>query len=530
VKRPPFAYTAIFLAAALLPVILPARERPADKAAKEAFARVEEERVPTAPDLYRCTVTQYDVIRKGNSERAVALPRDAYCRFLLALIQSDASGLKEAPAKLEKAGGNEKNNMAPLLNILATLARWEAGEPELPEAVQKLPLVNCSHAEFVSERTCGAILNAGYIWAGWFELHNNRLARASEILGHAAASPWQQWSLGLARMNSDDWQGAVAAFNETAKAWSGHTGPANLTELLSPKPELSQVYAKLGYSQFMSKQLDAAIGNLDRALFAKPDDAPSLFLRGRVREELGLPKPALIDFEAAAKTGSFPLAAAVVLLREGKSTEAAKAFADLPASTPNLDGWKLLATGCSAPLDKLTQASETASPVFPKREAAALALDCRLKAVVTLADLVALEPELKRSSDAEVHEGVSNAYLKLGLAAEDRQNNAEAIAAYLHSLEWSPANTKARFNLAALYIGDQKFDQAESEYRALLASDPNDYEAQFWLAQSILVAKPDAGRKAEACGLLQRAMNVPDAARRAEITAAVAGACAPDRQ
>jgi tetratricopeptide (TPR) repeat protein len=388
----------------------------------------------------------------------------------------------------------------------------EAGSPQVPGLLQAISLVNCPKVEFVGERTCSAILDASYIWAG-------------ETQRHVSASPWHQWAVGLAQLEARSWSESAASLSEAAKTWSSHPAPGNLTELLSPKPDVSLAYAKLGYAQFMLGQFDTAIGSLDRALFAKPGDAGSLFLRARAREELGLPHPALVDFEAAAKSN--PLAAAVLLFRQGKTQEAATAFANLPDSAPDLDAWKLLTAGCSSPSDRLTEASLAASPVFPKREAAGLVLDCSLKAAATLPELIALDPHLRSLRDAESHDRVSNAYLKIGLAAEDRQNNAEAASAYQHSLDWSPSNTKARFNLASLYIGDKKFDQAEREFREILANDPGDHEAQFWLAQSILVTGPEPGRKAEACGLLQRALQIPDAARRSEMSTVAAAACPP---
>jgi hypothetical protein len=76
-------------------------------------------------------------------------------------------------------------------------------------------------------------------------------------------------------------------------------------------------------------------------------------------------------------------------------------------------------------------------------------------------------------------------------------------------------------------LGEQKFDLAEAEYRALLAADPADREAQFWLGQSILAATPAAARKAEACDLMQQSMKIQDSGKRDQFASAISSsACA----
>jgi tetratricopeptide (TPR) repeat protein len=155
-----------------------------------------------------------------------------------------------------------------------------------------------------------------------------------------------------------------------------------------------------------------------------------------------------------------------------------------------------------------------------------MVVDCRLQSATTLDQLLALNDDLKLASpDRASRERISNAYLKYGLDAEDHQNNVVAERAYLKSLEWFSLNTKARFNLAAIYIGDRKFDQAEPQYRALLEADSADRESEFWLAQCLLNVSPTQGRKAEACNLLQQAIQIDDAARKAQFAAVIASSC-----
>lgn len=114
---------------------------------------------------------------------------------------------------------------------------------------------------------------------------------------------------------------------------------------------------------------------------------------------------------------------------------------------------------------------------------------------------------------------IADSYLKQGIAAEEHNDPAVALTAYQKAIEWDPRATKARFNLAAIYIEDKKFDLAEKEYRALLAADPNDHEAQYWLAESILSQDPDAERKAAACVVLKEALKTNDPEKRTLSTA-----------
>ncbi len=110
------------------------------------------------------------------------------------------------------------------------------------------------------------------------------------------------------------------------------------------------------------------------------------------------------------------------------------------------------------------------------------------------------------------------------MAAEDRKDPYSAVISYRKAIEWNPNNAKARFNLGAIYIEDKRFDLAEAEYRALVEADASDYEAHYWLAQSILAQRPPPERLTEACGLLQRSLAIDDPERKAQFLKAVAAA------
>ena len=114
-----------------------------------------------------------------------------------------------------------------------------------------------------------------------------------------------------------------------------------------------------------------------------------------------------------------------------------------------------------------------------------------------------------------------------GVAAEDSKDPYSAVAAYRKAIEWDPRNSKARFNLGAIYIEDKHYDQAEAEYRALVEADASDYEAHYWLALSILAQHPEPWRVTEACGLLQKALAINDPGKKAQFLKAMGAAGCP---
>src|SRR5437764_10124437 len=111
---------------------------------------------------------------------------------------------------------------------------------------------------------------------------------------------------------------------------------------------------------------------------------------------------------------------------------------------------------------------------------------------------------------------IAGDYANQGVAAEDRKDPYSAVTAYRRAIEWNPNNAKARFNLGAIYIEDKRYNLAEAEYNALVQADASDYEAHYWLAQSILAQHPSPDRAAEACRLLQRSLAISDPEKKAQ--------------
>jgi tetratricopeptide (TPR) repeat protein len=511
-----------------------ARENKADIAAQRAWEQVEASPVPTQIALYDCVVTGIEVVKKGKKERGVTMPRQAYCRFMIAATTPDPVALKRSPEDFAAARAESRADCAPLLNLLGLLARFRVGEEPGPELNTALQTVNCQTPGFTSEQTCSAVLRAGWLWQAWLASKKDDRQGAALAFQHVSSGHWSAWFAGLNDLESRRWREAATLIGEAVKTFSAQDAPRNVTDLLGPKsPELGVVYAKLGLAQFMSGQLEASIPSLDRAVGARPFDAASLFLRARVREKLGFPGPALLDLDNAAKAAPPDVAhfyRGVLLQREKHFPDAAKELALAPASVPDAAAWKLFAeaeAGSCAP-DALDKAASEASPLFPAADAKAAALDCRIRLATSLEQLLALDSGLHTIyKDPEAQDRIATAYIRLGVEAEDRKDAYAAVIAYRKALEWSPKNTKARFNLAAVYIGDLKYDLAEREYRALLAADPSDYEAAYWLAQSILGARPAAPRRTEACELLKKSLQIKDAERRTEFAASLKTAKCP---
>ena len=135
---------------------------------------------------------------------------------------------------------------------------------------------------------------------------------------------------------------------------------------------------------------------------------------------------------------------------------------------------------------------------------------------------------LDASKQRALRDKIASEYANQGVAAEDRKDPYSAVIAYRKAIEWNPNSAKARFNLGAIYIDDKRYELAEKEYRALVQADAGDYEAHYWLGQSILAQRPPPERVAEACGLLQRSLAVNDPEKKAAFAKAIAAAKCPN--
>lgn len=520
---------------ALLPLLAfgKDKETPAVAAARQAFEKVESSySIPVSGDLRACIEAQQDAHKSAPKPyRPILQARQSYCEFLDASLTGDPAALAKSAAALNSARGDDRNDSAALLKVCAMIAMLKStAHASLDaQAAQDLytavPTLNCLKPGFADTRTCNAVGSAAHLWLGWVALRKHELIQAEAAFHHVDGTPWNAWVAGIYALDSHRWRDASLAFGEASASWPVRA--KSLVEWLGPKLAPGELPARLAYAQAMAGDFEAAIPNLDAAISARPDDAQSLFLRSRLRESLP-------DLEAAIKATAPDQAHFYRAILFERRHEYPAAIRELDAAAvqgnPDLAAWKALtnvASGeCSADPAGLEKAVAGVTPLFPKQEYAIQVLECRLRATLSLEDLMALDSTarpvyLTSSSSADVRSHMAAAYVRFGLQAEDRKDSGTAVSAYRRALEWSPQHTRARFNLAAVYLGERRFDLAETEFRALLALDPSDREAQFWLSQSILAATPGEARKAEACGLMQQSAQIQDSAKREQFMTAI---------
>ncbi len=507
-----------------------AKEKEGMTAARQAFEKIEAvSGIPRAEDIGVCMQTQQDALKAAStSERALLLARSSYCQFLRAALSATPVDLKGAALALTRARGEGKNDSAPLLLVTAGIAGLKSNPSAAPDApaIQNLtallPTLNCLNAGFAGVKTCNGLQRAGYLWVGWSALANNRRADAETAFRHGESAAWISCIAGKAALETNRWQDAALAFTSAASAWSG---AMSFSDWLGPQLPPGELAGDVAWSRAMSGDTQAALAPLNAALAARPTDARLLFLRARMRESIP-------DLEAAIKNAppnDAHFYRGVLQVRQHQYVAAALEF-DAAPPRPDLEAWRSLtraATGqCAQDAGAMDQLAASASPLFPKKEYQAEVLQCRLRLVDSLAHLISLDSTARPlyfrapGFDSIRHE-MADAYVRLGLHAENRKETDDAVRAYTRALEWDPHQTRAHFGLGAIHSSARRFDQAEAQYRAVLAANPEDREAQFWLGQTILASAPGPAHTAEACGLLQQSIRIKDSARRDQFATAI---------
>ncbi len=530
---------------ALLPLAY-AKDPPHISKSKETYEKVQSASAVSKEGVRACIDAQEaDLKKPKKSERGELHFRNGYCSLIGALLSGNHADFERAQKEFVAASGTAKGDPALTIETLFAIARLSDGriakdaDKDLADSVAE---TNCAKSGYVGKSACESALSAGRLWLGWEALRADKPGESRKYFERVPASPWNAWLTGIAASEEKKWPEAAAAFEKAANAWSdAEKSGKSANDLLYPKPDRGGLYARLGSAQFMAGKYAESIPSLTATIQDNPGDPYPLFLRARAQENLGHRAEALSDYTMAANAGSNPKRSqgeahfyrGMLLLRRGALSAASEelAYADnLPVSRiPQADiaAWHALAqarTGdCKTPLDRMEAASAAASAVFPRSELESLEFDCRVRKAATLQDLVALDPAMHKRyggpNSAETRKRISDAYLKHALAAEERTEPELAATAYRKAIEWNPRATKARFNLAGIYIEEKKYDAAETEYRALLKADPADHEAQYWLAESILSQEPDAERKAEACVVLKEALKTGDAEKKTLSTA-----------
>ena len=535
--------------------------------AKADFEKVDAEPIPAVADALACAQSNaaaLPVLRPD--ERYLAYYRKGYCELFAALPSGAAESFQAADRDFTEAIASWPRKSATRppggLRALTSIARLEQGRmaDAYPDMARELTTTiaepSCAPTPLMTAAFCNALIDVARTWLGWLAYRNNDLAEAARVMESlTSANPPNAWALWIsgrlaqqqnhAPESSVLYEKALAASEAAEKS----RNPDAVT-LPGPKLDVAALQYQIALSDYAGERYDTAIGHLDATIKASPRNSYAIFLRARSKDALHLSVAAMEDYALAVQTAragndavwnvgqaSYFLA---LLLYQAKDyaraeTEFANALSGRLGEIPPADvkAWQsltgLAARGCKASsLDSLEAALSGVSAHFPKQQAEAVAFDCHLKQASTLDQYIALDRTYASRLDAarrkQLHLLIANMYADQGVAAEDRKDPYTAVIAYRHATEWNPANSKAHFNLGAIYIEDKRYNLAEAEFRALVDADPNDYEAHYWLAESILAQHPAPARVTSACALLQRSLSIQDPARKADFAKAMAAA------
>jgi tetratricopeptide (TPR) repeat protein len=522
--------------------------------AKADFDKVDAEPIPDAASTEACVQSNAAAIPVTRAEdRYVVYYRKAYCELFGALISGASEGFQGAARDFSEAIGNWPKKAATPppggLRALVWIAHLEQGRavdtyPDLGRELGTLVSSDtpvCPVTPVMATGFCTALIDTARTWLGWLSYSKNDFAEAVRVLDQvsSAVSPWAVWVRGRLAHQQNHVAEAIVLYEKTLAAWSAAAASKNpdVVTLLGPKLDTGSVHYQLGAADYSLQKYDLAITHFDGSLKTRPNNS---------KDALHLAMPAMNDYALAVQTAriendsSWNVAQAHyyrgLLLFQAKDFPGAEGeFSQaISGRLPDVAAWKIIASvagGACQSIEQLETAAAAASSQFPKAEADSMVFDCRLKQTKTLDQYIALATLYeKRLDDKKLHDlkaVIANVYADQGVVAEDGKDPYAAVNAYRKAIEWNPGNSKARFNLGAIYIEDKRYELAEAEYRALVDADASDYEAHYWLAQSILAQRPAPERVAAACGLLQKALSVNDAEKKAQFAKAIAAAKCP---
>ena len=533
------------------------------------FDKVDASPIPDLASTQACVQSNEAAIPATRAdERYLLYYRKGYCELFRGLIDGASDSFQNAAKDFTEAIATwpKKATTPPPggLRALVPIAHVEQGRlaDSYPDLGRELSAIveqpDCLTTPLMARGFCTAVIETARTWLGWLAYNKNDFAEAAKALEPMThgkpVSPWALWVQGRLAQQQGQGAEAVALYEKALAAWTAAAkSPApDVVTLLGPKLDVGAIHYQLGLADYSLQKYEPAIGHLDAALQAHPRNSYAIFLRARSKEALHLNAAAMEDYALATQTArvendsSWNVAQAHylrgLLLYQAKNYPAAEGEFTLALAgrlgdigKPDVNAWKLMSaaagSGCKSS-DALDAAVRTASDKFPKAQADSLVFDCRMKQASTLEQYMALAKLYeKRLDPAKLHELkalIANAYAAQGVAAEDGKDPYSAVAAYRKAIEWDPGNSKARFNLGAIYIEDKHYEQAEAEYRALVEAAPADYEAHYWLAQSILAQQhPAPWRVTEACRLLLKALAIKDPAKKAQFVKAMAAANCP---
>lgn len=519
--------------------------------AKAAFDKVDSSALPALQDTMMCMQAHAALLPQVPAgERYLVHYRRGYCALMGASVTRDPAEYAEAAREFASAiqtwPGRAPQAVSSGLRVLNAIAVAGAGRGVLTaEAVAGLDAVvqqpDCSATAVMQPAFCQELTELARLWLGWNALQAGKLNDAAKLAAAVPSSPWMAWIAGRQAWVERRWPEALGLMDKAVQAWEAaeKSRTPRTADLLGPRPDLGRMYLELATAYYRSDQHAGVIAAHEAAVKRGAGDAYGFFMRARAREATGQTAAALEDYQRAAtlaasnKDDSWAVGQAHyyrgLLLYGRRSYKQAQAefiqapkagLGDIPGAEVN--AWATLsavaAGDCSKAPELLDLSVKPASKLFPAADAQSLAAACQLKQALTLDQLLEFEQKLGSKLDAaqmrQLRSRVADAYSAQGVAAEDRKDTYAAVIAYRKALEWDPSSSKARFNLGAIYLEDRKYDLAEGQYRALTQSHPDDFEAHYWLAESILAQPLNPTRKSEACELLKRSLAVSDPGKR----------------
>lgn len=524
-------------------------ESPQARTASSAFQKVETSRDLAPKDSEACIQAQSAWLKIARpAERSIAHYRMGYCSLRYGAASGDTARYQQAQrefaASFENLAAKDKPRSSAAFGALqAILSLAAAGKKDIDaKLLAELTVASdgqiCVDHPVITADFCKTLMAASRFQLGWTAFGKGDLQRARQMFLSSPESAWTLWLSGRQALEARHAPDALSFLEKALTRWT-IPGHQTLPEVLGPKPDLGRLYLDLGLAHYLAADYAAAITSFDESARRSPSNYV-LYARARAKDNLGLRQAALADYELmGANAAGQPLDSMArfyrgILLFQRKDYKNAELEFSGALAAPEgeirraeIADWRALAVTANGKCDKHFQARAT-SILFPRAEAEAFELDCELQKCATLEQLLAWEQQLGDRAEplrsSALNAQVAAAYVKEGVSAEDRKDSYSAVLAYRKALFWNPKDGKARFNLAAIYLGDRKFQQAEAEYRALIQADPRDYEAQYWLGQSILSQRPGPERKSEACAMLRRSLQVSDEQRRKQFAAALAAA------
>lgn len=387
-------------------------------AADADFSRVVSNSVPDLPSATKCVQSQAMVAAVAARDQVAEITfRKAYCQLAAATATLDATSfgkaadtVDDAIADAQAAAAKQKipETIPPAWRILASVARLNAGasaeseEKQLDAAVSAATsLGNGCGAD--TQQLCHRVQQLGSAWLGRIAMERGDLQAAARLFSAADAPEWAAWTAGRLAYNAQNFRQAAADYGRAIQMWRAR--PASIDGRLSPKPDMSQMLSDWGGTQLASGDADAALVNLEAAIKLDSGNARAHYLRGIARQRMGRDDASTEDFDLASRAALArrdTAAAAeahfyrgIVLYRRKEFVRAEEEFSSAMSADIKTEwrtdarAWRYLAAvaqgSCGASRENLSRAEASASPYFPKQQAASVMAACPVTAADALA-------------------------------------------------------------------------------------------------------------------------------------------------